>query len=234
MLAYWTEANANQIVAALTPREPSDGGWRPIETAPKDGTEILLGAPAQVFRGQPTEPRSTIGHWMTDEECREPVGDCGGECRCPEYKFHDPYWISWDGGFTEEHPPTHWMPLPSRPVGEDIRKALFDPTQDDASLNLQGALDDLLGRFDPKDGGVIAGTVERVIGQLEAARRLLRSRPVGEGGVDIREALRQRAVTVFQTYARCLVDVIGSDERNYIGLVEEFDQNIREAFWADL
>ena len=89
--------------------------WMPIECAPKDGTTILLGAPAQTFQGNATEPRSTIGHWATKEECREVIGDCGGECRCPEYRYHEPYWLSWDGGFTEQNPPTHWMPLPDAP-----------------------------------------------------------------------------------------------------------------------
>ena len=82
--------------------------WQPIETAPKDGTDILLGASGEF-------PRSTVGHWADDDEMREVIGDCGGECRCPVYEYHDPCWLSWDGGFTKEHPPTHWMPLPEPP-----------------------------------------------------------------------------------------------------------------------
>lgn len=89
--------------------------WQPIETAPKDGTDIILGAPAQEYQGKPVAPRSTIGHWTTDEECQVDIGDCGGECRCREYEYVDPYWMSWDGGFTAENPPTHWMPLPAPP-----------------------------------------------------------------------------------------------------------------------
>jgi hypothetical protein len=84
------------------------GQWQPIETAPKDGTDIILMAPGRV----------TIGHWTTEDECRVDVGDCGGECRCREYDYTDPSWISWDGGFTLEHPPTHWMPLPNPPSSE--------------------------------------------------------------------------------------------------------------------
>jgi hypothetical protein len=89
--------------------------WLPMEEAPKDGTDILLYAPAVEYRGKPTEERITIGHWMTDEECRLLVGDCGGECRCPEYDYVEPSWISWDGGFTDEHPPTRFMYLPKGP-----------------------------------------------------------------------------------------------------------------------
>lgn len=61
-----------------------------------------------------------------------------------------------------------------------IRCVLFEPIKDDASLNLQGALDDLQGRFDPKDGGVIARTVTRAIDQIEAVRRILEKPNDGE------------------------------------------------------
>lgn len=93
--------------------------WKSIETAPKDGTDILLAALPQVYEGQKIESRVTVGHWTTDDECRVDVGDCGGDCHCREYEYADPTWISWDGGFTEENPPTHWMPLPSPPETEE-------------------------------------------------------------------------------------------------------------------
>lgn len=76
--------------------------WQPIATAPKDGTHVLLS-----YSG-----RITYGYWLV-LEVGKLVGYCGGVCRCPEYdEAPDPYWYSDDGGFTEEHPPTHWMPLP--------------------------------------------------------------------------------------------------------------------------
>ena len=83
--------------------------WKPIETAPKDGTDVILYGPS------PDGDRVTVGHWTQEEECREQVGDCGGECRCPEYDYHEPFWMSWDGGFLPEYPCTHWMPLPEPP-----------------------------------------------------------------------------------------------------------------------
>ncbi len=89
--------------------------WQPIETAPKDGTLILLYAGAQMYDGKPTDPRLTCGYWLVLEH-GDYLGDCGGECRCPEYDDPpDPYWYSEDGGFTTENPPTHWMPLPAPP-----------------------------------------------------------------------------------------------------------------------
>lgn len=89
---------------------PAFGQWQPIETAPKDGTDVLLFAPG----------RLTCGHWTTEAERRSFTGFCGGECRCPEYEYIEPYWLSWDGGFTTEHPPTHWQPMPTAPGSDDF------------------------------------------------------------------------------------------------------------------
>jgi hypothetical protein len=86
------------------------GQWLPIESAPKD-RNILLStnyAPLRVAEG-----------WWDEPEHGEYLGDCGGACRCPEYgDTPEPSWMSTDGGFTKEHPPTHWMPLPLPPVSE--------------------------------------------------------------------------------------------------------------------
>jgi hypothetical protein len=89
------------------PRPVVQPSWQPIETAPKDGTEIWLFGPA------PEGPRITIGHWSQEEECRAVIGDCGGECRCPEYDYCEPSWMSADGGFSKEWPCTLWQPLPT-------------------------------------------------------------------------------------------------------------------------
>ena len=86
----------------LRATQPQQSPWQPIATAPKDGTHVLLSYPGRI----------TYGYWLV-LEVGKLVGDCGGVCRCPEYdEAPDPFWYSEDGGFTEEHPPTHWMPLP--------------------------------------------------------------------------------------------------------------------------
>lgn len=67
------------------------GEWQPIETAPKDGIEVLLWCPAEG-----TQPGyHDIGFWdpgSTDrvEAWRDAVGMCVGD-------------------------PTHWQPLPEPP-----------------------------------------------------------------------------------------------------------------------
>lgn len=62
--------------------------WRPIATAPKDGTHILL------YVGEGAAVNMTGGFW-----------DDHPKCRC---------WIA--GGYMRKRfPPTHWMPLPEAP-----------------------------------------------------------------------------------------------------------------------
>lgn len=89
--------------------------WLPIETAPKDGTDIILASIDQKFDGVPVPDRVTVGHWTVGDELLRDAGDCGGACRCPEYDEIEPLWISWDGGFTNENPATHWQPMPAPP-----------------------------------------------------------------------------------------------------------------------
>jgi hypothetical protein len=66
--------------------------WQPIETAPKDGTRLLL-ARTQVLSG---ELIVVSGSWNS-----------GGS-------MHMPHWMTPVLGFQ----PTHWMPLPAPPEGE--------------------------------------------------------------------------------------------------------------------
>lgn len=78
-------------------------GWRPIETAPKNGMEIILRKGGRVTAGawaewstSDQEFHSTTGAWLGNVERDSGAG-----------------WASWDGGFAEGDEPEQWMPLPS-------------------------------------------------------------------------------------------------------------------------
>lgn len=105
----WREASDIQSEAIKSLRAQlaeKEREWKPIETAPKDNeTEIILA------RGN----RVTAGCWMEwEERCSEYHASTGvylGE----SLQGGGAMWMSQDGGFTEEEPPTHWMPLPAPP-----------------------------------------------------------------------------------------------------------------------
>lgn len=71
--------------------------WQPIETAPKDGREVILRV---AMRGG-IPGKSLVGHYQRGGHCIEdhPPIDAG--------------WYFWDGRmFDLAAKPTHWMPLP--------------------------------------------------------------------------------------------------------------------------
>lgn len=73
--------------------------WEPIETAPKDGREVLMIAKRAGVSGS-----FLVGHYMPGGHCIEdhPPIDAG--------------WYFWNGCmFDWTSNPTHWMPLPEPP-----------------------------------------------------------------------------------------------------------------------
>lgn len=74
-----------------------DDLWMPIETAPKDGTRVLVG---RFTKGKMSSDRNG---YMTVDWYRQPKDGAGF---LGWGKFNTTYW-----------PPTHWMPLPKRPRG---------------------------------------------------------------------------------------------------------------------
>lgn len=72
--------------------------WHPIETAPKDGSTVILYRP-----NAPKWHQVTEGSWDAQEYHKKPR----------------PFWccpwrIAYNGG-DRDYPPTHWMPLPESP-----------------------------------------------------------------------------------------------------------------------
>ena len=87
--------DADEVFTALSALEAALPVWRPIETAPKDGTKILLGKIA----GHPDHP--TALWWATSG-------------------FWSDKWGNWNDGIEPAGlaSPTHWQPLPEPPKQE--------------------------------------------------------------------------------------------------------------------
>ncbi|HEU4635425.1 MAG TPA: DUF551 domain-containing protein [Edaphobacter sp.] len=75
--------------------------WQPIETAPKDGTRVL------VCYG--SKPRVIVAYWQSEPSLweREDV-PCWAVFE-PEDPFYSVYLL-------DEYEPTHWQPLPKPPL----------------------------------------------------------------------------------------------------------------------
>jgi hypothetical protein len=77
-------------------------GWRPIETAPMDGTDILCFCVEPEFEGEENP-------WTEFRVCFYGVLTEGESCWMSHYGY-------------EQHP-THWMPLPNPPAAKEGRDA---------------------------------------------------------------------------------------------------------------
>jgi hypothetical protein len=81
--------------------------WRPIETAPRDGSVILVWDTAPYWYGADRSVGPAVAAWHKNERVWAVVGDGGvlfsdyGACDCS---------------------PTHWMPLPEPPIDGAGRK----------------------------------------------------------------------------------------------------------------
>lgn len=99
--------------------------WQPIETAPKDGTSILLLARGESWiaevGGDPSSspPKCAIGYW--DPEGSSWCDSLGRFPGDPSFDHEDGVnlyttgsWMS-GGGWFQPNEVTHWMPLPEPP-----------------------------------------------------------------------------------------------------------------------
>lgn len=101
------QADADAALAHMQQAGGVPAGWQPIETAPKDRTEILACWPKRK---------------LDDDEC--PTGEITGYAQCvtawqgfwiePDYlEAHGSFYFE-DEAFAAD--PTHWMPLPATPA----------------------------------------------------------------------------------------------------------------------
>jgi hypothetical protein len=84
--------------------------WQPIETAPRDGTDVL------VYKDVATVPVVHIAWYRSEEEWRDHGGCLFGDT-LEEYVG---WWSYTRNSVTQEKlegyaEPTHWMPLPEPP-----------------------------------------------------------------------------------------------------------------------
>jgi hypothetical protein len=86
------------------------GGWLPIESAPKDGTRVLLFFP--VFGNA---PRQESGSWGLHKYNKVVVPCWVSDCERI-------YGVIWHKAYQ----PTHWMPLPAAPTGNSIASYNFE------------------------------------------------------------------------------------------------------------
>ncbi len=97
--------------------------WQPIETAPKDGTEVLLfwHVPAHYSFAKRWEAADhyEIGKWveMSTDDYQEVEGGLFAKVSKPFFKG---WWGIVHSGvslFRDPLQPSHWCPLPERPEG---------------------------------------------------------------------------------------------------------------------
>lgn len=106
------QALVNHAPAGHGPSGFDPSRWHPIESAPKDGTSIL------VYADIATVPVVHIAWYRSEEEWQESGQYCGGWDSLGD-------WLGWwsytRNSVTQERledwaAPTHWMPLPDPPA----------------------------------------------------------------------------------------------------------------------
>jgi len=96
-------ATCESVLTAWNQREAPQG-WQPIETAPRDGTAIILAASHGVSVGWWEDSEPTFKWRFVDDFDLTPTGCCDDESddRVPCNGMH-------------ADTPTHWQPLPTPP-----------------------------------------------------------------------------------------------------------------------
>lgn len=99
-------------IRAETASRLSEMTWRDIESAPMDGTTVLLYCPQGDGSPESTY-RVTAGFWDTGEGYIKEHRDIDGRYLGQDEQEPYEWWLTLDGGFSyDTMMPTHWMPMP--------------------------------------------------------------------------------------------------------------------------
>ncbi len=127
----WNE-HKDTIRAALTSAPVQSVTWMPIESAPRDGTAILLAVPGEDLQYKPGSVARTIGYYArrftlpAHDDVHDPekypnhfeCQESSGEWFSKEGFFTS----TWENNYGDEIAvkinPTHWQPLPKPPEKE--------------------------------------------------------------------------------------------------------------------
>jgi hypothetical protein len=89
--------------AALPAQGEVGSTWQPIETAPRDGTWVLLaGGECEFNEESDNKGRAVTARWTTEFSCRDTSGRW-------QFAYYD------SGVYGEYENPTHWQPRPPNP-----------------------------------------------------------------------------------------------------------------------
>lgn len=132
------EALAAAILADRATRlAAAPQGWKPIETAPKDGTQILLGHPADTDEdGEPRPGVVAQGYWQEGyDDAPDQMGHdaCWTDCNFDAFTY--PRSFGAEAYRSKGYQPTHWMPLPPAP---DAAPAASSPASHPAMFDAFG------------------------------------------------------------------------------------------------
>jgi hypothetical protein len=106
--AAWHAAIAAVLAHDRANQPAASGLWQPIETAPKDGTPIILCRGSIVTSGY-----WVLEEWPTQAEYHSRTGEYLGQFETGE--CIEPWWFSQNGEIDNSNPPEVWQPLPSAP-----------------------------------------------------------------------------------------------------------------------
>jgi hypothetical protein len=106
-------AGRYKAMLSASPTPPEVIAWQPIETAPKDGTEVLLG---RLAVDSDDWDASTLGWWIeAEEDGPDSMGHNAGFVDYAFSTFHPSRDFGSESHRYEALKPTHWMPLPPPP-----------------------------------------------------------------------------------------------------------------------